>query len=795
MIEVKNLCKTYISNKKSSTKALSNINLTLPDNGMIFITGQTGSGKTTLLNMIGLIDSYDSGEIILFDKSYNNLSEKEKDSIRRNNIGFVFQDYNLIPDLSVYENLCLVYKILNKEVNNQEIDYYLNLFEMNETKNKYINELSGGQKQRISIIRAIIKKPNIILADEPTSALDDDTSEVIFKKLQEISKDTLVLIVSHNQKLSEKYADRIIEIKKGEIVSDNSINELYYKNNHLDYIDNKFSFKELLKLAIKFINTKKKILLFSLSILILFNLLISLLMGLLTIQNSKVLSYATHNTIDYTFIGNQKFLYDDTDFLNKQVSLTELNNISKDLNKKVYCVNNKYSYSLSEYLCDDMFYELKIYGGINYEESIIEDLNLTVLNGRLPANNQELMVSHFAATCFLKTIGFNINSIEDLINRSISVNDNKYVITGIFDENIDIDKKYEEYKQASNQEKALDDFENEMLYKVSSYFIINDSDFFTDDNITTLRAFYNNYDDDINISYYDNTQHQNLDIIGLKHNLGDNEIIMSYETFGGLEYKGRKIRDILNSYTEEEQRIEIEKILDSLESFSMSFSVTGSSKKIKYYSKDVKVIGVLLNSLQEVNILFNKKMYQDILKETSTYDYNGGFISLACSLKEKMITFKYLDDNVKSNIYSINEYSIVLHRVQKSVQSSQKELSLLIVILSLVSVLLVFYFERTNFKANMKKYKVLKNNGLSNRYLLYIKVNCILILLFLSLLLTLILNFVMFYFSEIMLEIMLSINFKLLRYNYIVVLGLLGLNIIIFIILFIKLILKSNKKL
>lgn len=218
MIKIKNLYKDY-KNGKSSTKVLKALNLQFPERGFITISGPSGCGKTTLMNLIGGLDSPTSGEIY-----YNNISYKELDlnQYRNNSIGFVFQNFNLINHLSVFDNVKLsldLTKLKKKEKKKKVYEVLAKVGLKGKEKNN-VTELSGGQQQRVAIARAIINSPSIILADEPTGALDTQTSNEIATLLKALSKDTLVIMVTHNVELAEKYSDRIIKMIDGKICED-----------------------------------------------------------------------------------------------------------------------------------------------------------------------------------------------------------------------------------------------------------------------------------------------------------------------------------------------------------------------------------------------------------------------------------------------------------------------------------------------------------------------------------------------------------------------------------------------
>ena len=198
MIELVNLNKTYKTKKGITIEAIKNLSLKFDDNGLVFVVGKSGSGKSTLLNLIGLLDSFDSGEIIIDNQPILKISKKELDDYRNYNLGFVFQEYNLIESYTVYKNIELVLDLQNETNKEEKIKKVIHDVELDGYENSKVNRLSGGQKQRVAIARALVKNPKVILCDEPTGSLDSKTGKTIFDLLQKISKDTLVIVVTHD---------------------------------------------------------------------------------------------------------------------------------------------------------------------------------------------------------------------------------------------------------------------------------------------------------------------------------------------------------------------------------------------------------------------------------------------------------------------------------------------------------------------------------------------------------------------------------------------------------------------
>lgn len=235
MIIIKDLVKIYRAKKASRHKALDNINLTLPDKGLVFVLGKSGSGKSTLLNLIGGLDDITSGTIEVDGNNLSKFKEKEYCNYRNNHIGFIFQDYHLIEEMTVLENIALSLNLKRIE-DLSLISKALEKVGLAGYEARYPSELSGGERQRVAIARAVVKEPHIILADEPTGNLDDVTATSIVELLKEISKNCLILIVSHNTFDTYKYADRIIKLSYGKIISDESRNKDYF--DEVKYIDN-----------------------------------------------------------------------------------------------------------------------------------------------------------------------------------------------------------------------------------------------------------------------------------------------------------------------------------------------------------------------------------------------------------------------------------------------------------------------------------------------------------------------------------------------------------------------------
>ncbi len=220
MLEIKNLSKTYKPKKGVPVQALCGINLSLPETGMVFLLGKSGSGKSTLLNLLGGLDSYDSGDMVISGTSTAKFRQSDFDSYRNTLVGFIFQEYNILDDFTVGANIALALELQGKKATDEDVNRILSQVDLLGYGARRPNELSGGQKQRVAIARALVKNPKIILADEPTGALDSVTGRQILDTLKMLSREKLVIVVSHDREFALRYADRIVELADGKIISD-----------------------------------------------------------------------------------------------------------------------------------------------------------------------------------------------------------------------------------------------------------------------------------------------------------------------------------------------------------------------------------------------------------------------------------------------------------------------------------------------------------------------------------------------------------------------------------------------
>ena len=258
MLQLKHIFKSYKVGD-NVTHALDDVTISFRDQEFVAILGPSGSGKTTMLNVIGGLDRYDKGDLIINGKSTKNFKETDWDAYRNNTVGFIFQNYNLIPHLSIIANVELGMDLsgVPAKKRREKALNALTQVGLKEHINKRPNQLSGGQMQRVAIARALANDPDILLCDEPTGALDTETSVQIMKLIKKLSKDRLVIMVTHNPELAEQYATRIVNFQDGKIRHDSQPFEPQEENDQFNLKRTKMSYWNAIKLSFTNIMTKK----------------------------------------------------------------------------------------------------------------------------------------------------------------------------------------------------------------------------------------------------------------------------------------------------------------------------------------------------------------------------------------------------------------------------------------------------------------------------------------------------------------------------------------------------------
>ena len=480
MLELKNIKKSY-NTGSFSQQALKGINLQFRKSEFVAILGASGSGKTTLLNIIGGLDRYDSGDLIINNKSTKKFKDNDWDSYRNNCIGFVFQSYNLIGHISVLENVEMGMTLsgISVKKRRKKALEVLDKVGLSSHVHKRPNQLSGGQMQRVAIARALANDPDIILADEPTGALDSTTSVQIMELIKEISKDKLVIMVTHNAELASDYASRIINLKDGKLISDS--NPIKNNKNDAKFKIKKTAMSYMTALKLSFnniLNKKGRTLLtaFASSIGIIGIALILSLSNGFDIQIKKferdtlsimpiMISEQSMNMDEETIKSLQKDMYetsndfpDNLEVYPKSSVMTEMtykNVITKDFVDYIEKIDNNliggvsYTRSLGINVITDKYtpFQFTYLNSLAYprkfnnDNTVIEE-TYDLLYGKLPENKNELVLvinsKNNLDKDLLNSLGFDGEkdsiSFEEIVNKEFKLvlNDDYYKELGSY---------------------------------------------------------------------------------------------------------------------------------------------------------------------------------------------------------------------------------------------------------------------------------------------------------------------------------------------------------------------------
>lgn len=382
MLKIIDLYKKYKIKNGPTVNALNGINYEFNNNGLYFILGKSGCGKSTFLNLISGLDNVSSGEILYNDFNISNANENDLDDFRNKNIGYLFQEFNLLPNLNVKDNVAISMKLLGKNSTEEEIINALENVGIADLINRRINELSGGQKQRVALARALIKKPKIILADEPTGALDSSSSKDIFNLLKEISKNHLVIVVTHDEEYANFFGDIILKFDDGHLVNIEEKNNISVDNNILKNDEN-IHYGLSIMSSIKFGFSNLKIKYFRLIItIILCACSFSCLGAFLCIANYSLDDYIVRILEDR---GN-------TDFITAYVSYLDessLNDINSKLNSSFIGFNDVYDVPAKSYIegTNINLWSHSITGCVIGDENVLDKLDMNVV-GTYPGINE-----------------------------------------------------------------------------------------------------------------------------------------------------------------------------------------------------------------------------------------------------------------------------------------------------------------------------------------------------------------------------------------------------------------------
>lgn len=663
MIQAKNLVKIYKPKRGVPVKALDNVSIKFADKGMVFLLGKSGSGKSTLLNVLGGLDRLNSGEIIIKEVSSKSFRQKHFDSYRNTYVGFIFQEYNILDEFTVGANIALAIELQGRKAKNEEINKILEMVDLKGYGARKPNELSGGQKQRVAIARALVKNPQIIMADEPTGALDSNTGRQVLQTLKELSKDKLVIVVSHDREFAENYADRIIELADGKIINDvertfsddesAQIGNLKFEGNSIEiasdyrlteedriaineYLEKlesgnlkleiskksqstgfkktneeKISFKSSepfkliksklpLKSAFKIGASGLKYKKFRLIVTIFLCLVSFGLFGLAdTFGSYNLIETCTNSLADsgVEYIATAKSKLEKSKYWSDagyMLSQGDIDKISKETNVKMHGVYEKIDSSLdfdhhldAEKLGTDSgftIYKTYFEGFAPINDEIMNEMGFELLSGYLPdGSKNEIAVSELVFEAF-KRCGYTdsvplkdkngneyfkyteINWYPDLLGKTLTIENEKYVISAIIDTNLDVERYLplmEANNSASNAEEIVDmvlsiEYNNATQYAYTGLLMVGDGfiDRLIENRIPMAYIsegwlYFNNEDKefiDISPNYMakleDISNEKVVWIDGEKTSLAENEIIITDDIIS-ISSEGVKTEDVI----------------------------------------------------------------------------------------------------------------------------------------------------------------------------------------------------------------------------------------------------------
>ena len=642
MIEIKNVNKYFNRRKRNQIHIINNTSLKLEDTGLVAILGQSGSGKTTLLNAIGGLDKVNSGKIYINGKKITKRSSGAIDKIRNLNIGYIFQDYKLIENMSVFDNIAISLRMTglkNKKEIEKRVNYVLEAVDMYRYRNRPAQMLSGGEKQRVAIARAIVKNPSIVIADEPTGNLDSKNSLEIMNIIKAISKEKLVILVTHEVDLANFYATRIVEVQDGKIVKDceNEVKE------SLEYrLDNKIYLKDF-----KEINTLKNK-----------NINVNLYSD---DENQKMdIDLVIKNGNIFIQVENRKIeVVDD----NSAIEL--VNGHYKNIDKSIY---EKYKYNLDEII--DKKYKIRyssIYGIIkSIKNGFNRILNYTIL--------KKFLLLGFLASAMFVVYGIcNIAGSIDIRESDYIKYDRNYLVVDMARVNVDDYLKYEKQEDIDylipGDSKVSFKIKMDKYYQLSKYSFelsgsLVDNSKINENLIVKGRMPQNEYEIVIDKKVVDNMLNDRFSMIkamGLKNT---DELLNKVVTIDGM--KDFTIVGYTDNLTESiyVQKSLFINILNNMTSSTFGMGMympneTESETTVKDYSLYLDDITITKGRLPEndYEVIVNKSNQEEMkLNKTIKNEVNGKQLTVVGYYDSKTNKQEFLVNNntIKYNVISKN---------------------------------------------------------------------------------------------------------------------------------------------
>lgn len=633
MLELTHVTKKYIDDKNEDVTALDDINLLLPDTGLVIINGTSGCGKTTLLNILGGLDRPTSGEVSLDNVRIDNENEKWWDSFRGSSLGFIYQDFNLLENMTVRENvqLPLALQNIDDETRENRINKVIDELGLSEYLDKKTGKLSGGQKQRVAIARALVTGSKIILADEPTGNLDKQNSENVFKLLKKIAKNRLVIVVTHDSQLASAYADRLIQISYGTIESDMVIEDTTDKSN--DYIaeggasffdetftvetrQRKLSLKECLQFAREAMSQRKvrcfiSVMIFSITM------LFTLILCEAVFRNDSV------PITKYINDNNQKLLSLYMEVPDEYANITGDEEIA--YGRKIHDLVCEYTDKSRIIRCGGMYDIVFEFGRSERTESIyvsVENSKYFTYEGKFPEKENEIAIS--------KVFADRIENTNSVIDSNVFINEKEYTITAIVTQMCgnDIEDLYVDDGSGDNLfEKNVIFLSTNTLTKKDGASSVNMSGFGV---INFSNLFYQTtvYNDICSVG-------SEMELIAGHMPNSDNEILISQSY---IEQTGKTDKDYvgnvykLNDIYDNQYGCAYWNMLNLYDYIGENFTIVG----VAHGSGDYYVTASLFDKLFEEAEMYYEKSYFLLVDENTLEDD-------ICKLLEKGVKIKDLN--------------------------------------------------------------------------------------------------------------------------------------------------------
>ena len=753
MIQIKNLNHIYKSKSGESVKALSDVSYTFTDTGMYFITGKSGSGKSTLLNLLGGLDKISEGDIVIDGDSLRGQSQKGFNNYRNTYAGLIFQEFNLIDGFTVYDNMDLPLKLQGKNNNNKQIAECLERIGLAGYEKRYPSELSGGQKQRIAIARQLAKGSKLMLADEPTGNLDEENGKIVLDILKKLSKEVLVIVVSHDIEAAKEYGDEIITLVDGRIKESASKELVEIRGGQgIQKTKNKFSTKYAQKIVVHNIRRKK----------IRFSVAVFLSVAALTLFAvfRTLTIYEPEKAMAHTLINQREQFVTlfqanrvDENFINKDVGGAQkiprkvIDTIEGKNIELVKLIETNSRFQIeSTKIIHPIDYHSKMVAIVNDAEHIKNSYGYELYSNSLPLTADSIYITDFYAQgiinseYYYKTASDDLIAIpesydiSDLIGKTIiksaDPSKDKLKIAGIiktdyknFIKNLDSysynDIEYLRFaylmQEVYNTLFVSNDYINSLIFEAGS--VVIDDDFFSlsvSGKHVSLPVYINNEILNVMVNIPNEKvilTHDNLITDFDSFNFTERSAIVSLEIYNQI-FNDNRNKDYYVQFTSEFGELSV-----SVLRFPQHI---GETVNIKLYSADgelltdlgeIKIIGVLVEEYQpSPSIYLYSNNFGVITQETLLYDR----IVLPTDLSKSELT-SILSELRKQDVFVYNQFSVGIYELEDTFNTMSAIFGVFSIVLLAVSVIMFANFTGVSIADRRKDIGIIRAMGGSSK--------------------------------------------------------------------------------